>query len=688
MSREQDEAQQQEQAARPQAQPRAQAQARVPAQAQPKDEQQDEQQDERHRQDTARPHPREPEPAAEAEDADADAPSLPAPPEFTYAWGQHNKTMEELSLAQMVRRVPAALAQTARLAWAVNRTAFTWLVCAQLLGGICTAAALAAVSRAMGPLLADGTVGQRVGGAAWPLAAAAAMTAVGALASITAGSAARRLNPGMSTIADLAMVDAHMDVELAAYDAPDFTERSEAAETGSARSGMLLQDALGFTGGLIDMVAVASVLSVVHPVLLPLLLLSVIPRGLGSVLAARLDYRLHNETIASRNIRHMMRWHLTTPKLADELRGNSMRPYAHHWYAAVCSRIDSKMVGSAPRYLAVHLTAAVVSGLFTVITWASLGGLVIGGFMAIGAAGTAIVAMRTSTAALSQLVVYGAAMFQHALYLGDYATFIRQAAEQSGPRGPRKLGAPQRIRLEAATYTYPGKDTPALGPVDLTLSRGEVIALVGENGAGKSTFIRLLTSLTAPTTGTVSWDGVPTADADQRSAWRHVGLVTQSYGYWPFTARENITLGQPSPRGEDAVWDALAAVGMKETVAAYPSGVDTLLARSLWGGHEPSGGQWQRIACARAFHRRPGLLVMDEPTSAMDPRGEHMVFTGLRGMKDDRITVIVTHRMENCRLADRIVVLDAGRIKEEGTYEELVGLNGSFAELVRLSQDR
>ncbi|MEU3778550.1 ABC transporter ATP-binding protein [Streptomyces sp. NPDC032472] len=615
-------------------------------------------------------------------------PALPAPAEITFTWGQHNQSMERLSLRQMARRVPAALAQTARLAWAVNRTAFVWLVCAQVLGGVFTAAALAAVSRAMGPLLAGGSVEQRISGAAWPLAAAAAMTALGALSSIAAGSAARRLTPGMSTIADLAMVDAHMDVELSAYDAPDFTERSEAAETGSARSSMLLQDALGFTGGLIDMVAVASVLSVVHPVLLPLLLLSVVPRGLGSVFAARLDYRLHNETIASRNIRHMMRWHLTTPKLADELRGNSMRAYAHHWYAAVCARIDSRMVGSAPRYLAVYLVAAVVSGLFTVLTWMSLGALVVYGYMAVGAAGTAIVAMRTSTAALSQLVVYGAAMFQHALYLGDYVSFIAQAAAQSGPRGPQVLDAPQKIRLEGATYTYPGKDTPALGPVDLTLHRGEVVALVGENGAGKSTFVRLLTGLTTPTAGTVSWNGVPTSDADQRTAWQHVGLVTQSYGYWPFSARENITLGWPDPRGEDAVWDALAAVGMKDAVGSFPNGLDTLLARSLWGGHEPSGGQWQRIACARAFHRRPALLVMDEPTSAMDPRGEHMVFSGLRDMKDDRITLIVTHRMENCRLADRIIVLDAGRITEQGSYEELLNLNGSFAELVRLATDR
>ncbi|MFJ6754550.1 ATP-binding cassette domain-containing protein [Streptomyces sp. NPDC091273] len=617
-------------------------------------------------------------------------PAPPAPPEFKYTWGQHNETMEALSLGHMARRVPSALRQTAWLALAVNRAAFHVLVTAQILGGICTAAALTAVSQAMVPLLAGDGVRERVSAASWPLVVAAAMTALGALASIAAGSAARRLNPGMATLADLAMVDAHMDVELAAYDAPDFTERSEAAETGSARSAMLLQDALGFTGGVIDMIAVASVLAVVHPVLLPLLLLSVVPRGLGSVYAARLDYRLHNQTVASRNIKHMMRWHLTTPKLADELRGNSMRPYAHHWYAAVCARIDSKMVSSAPRYLVVYLIAATASGVFVVATYGALAGLVVGGYMALAAAGTAIVAMRTSTAALSQLVVYGAAMFQHALYLGDYTAFVEEAAEKSGPRGPQVMeSAPEKIRLEEASYTYPGKDTPALGPVSLTLARGEVVAVIGENGAGKSTLIRLLTSLTAPTSGTVSWDGVPTSDADQRSAWAHVGLVTQSYGYWPFSARENITLGQPDPRGEEAVWEALDAVGMRTTVEEFPDGLDTLLARSVWGGHEPSGGQWQRLACGRAFHRKPGLLVMDEPTSAMDPRGEHMVFSGLRDMKEDRITVIVTHRMENCRLADRIVVLDGGRIVEQGPFDQLVSLDGGrFRELYALSQDR
>ncbi|MET9463944.1 ABC transporter ATP-binding protein [Streptomyces sp. NPDC006544] len=632
-----------------------------------------------------------------AEEKASRAPAQPAapggqvaadPPEFTFSWGGHNEAMEHLSLRRMAARLPDALAQTARMAWRIDPASVTWLLAGQVLAGACTAATLAGVADAMGPLLSGGGAGERIGAAAWPLAVAAVAAGAGTTAEIAAGSAARRLTPRLATTADLDMVDAHMDVEVSAYDEPAFSDRSEAAEIGAARSSLLVKDAMAFTNGLVNLLAVAGVLAVVHPVLMPLLLLSVVPRGMGAVIAARLDYALHNETIASRNIRGMMRWYLTTHKLGDELRCNSMRPYAHAWYATVCARIDAKLVGSAPRHLRVSLLAAALGGLFQLGTWAALAALVLTGSMALAAAGTAIVAMRTSASALSGLVVYGAAMFQHALYLEDYRLFLEQARELAGTRGSVEAEPPEKVSLENASYTYPGKDTPALGPVSLSLSRGEIIAVVGENGAGKSTLIRLLTGLTVPSDGEVYWDGVPTRAHDQHTLWAHVGLVAQSFAHWPFTARENVTLGQPDERGDDAVAQALDAVGMREAVRGYPQGLDTLLARSLWGGHEPSGGQWQRLACARAFHRKPRFLIMDEPTSAMDARGEHQIFTGLQAMKEDRITMIVTHRMENCRLADRIIVLEKGRVTESGTFAELTSLGGTFAELYGLSQDR
>lgn len=320
--------------------------------------------------------------------------------------------------------------------------------------------------------------------------------------------------------------------------------------------------------------------------------------------------------------------------------------------------------------------------------WASLAGLVVSGRMTLAIAGTAVMASQTAGRSLNSVIRYGAAMFHHGLYLDDYHRFLARARDLTTHRGAAVPEAPSEIRLTGAGFSYPKKDAPALHPVSLTLRRGEVVALVGENGAGKSTLVRLLTGLTLPTSGTVHWDDTDLATADAEAVWQHVGLVPQQSGHWPLAARENIDLGQPRERGDDLVWEAAARVGMDEPIRGLPDGMDTLLARSLWGGHELSGGQWQRLACARAMYRGPGFLILDEPTSEMDARGEHQIFTALREMAPDRITLVVTHRLDNVRMADRILVLDRGRIREEGTFDQLAHGDGLFAELYALSQDR
>ncbi|WP_407563411.1 ATP-binding cassette domain-containing protein [Streptomyces sp. 184] len=222
-------------------------------------------------------------------------------------------------------------------------------------------------------------------------------------------------------------------------------------------------------------------------------------------------------------------------------------------------------------------------------------------------------------------------MFHHGPYLSDYYTFTDEVRTMATARGTVRAAAPRRIRLCEAGFTYPDTDAPALHPITPTLNRGEAVALVGENGAGKSTLIRLLTGLTLPTGGTVLWDDTGLATADAESVWRH-GLVPQKNGHWPLAARENITLGQPREHTDDRIWDTAERVGMTQALQALPDRLGTLLARSVWGGHELSGGQWQRLACARAMYREPAVLVLDEPTSEMDARGEHLIFRKLREM--------------------------------------------------------
>lgn len=617
------------------------------------------------------------------------APRPASPPELEYNGRRHRHAMEGATLRDMARRIPTALAQTARLAWSVDRgMVITVLVC-QLLSGVGTAVMLTAVARAMGPLLA--APDPRAGlAAAWPaLAVAAVAMATGSGMWILADWATRRLNPQVASAADLTLVDLHMRVELTAYDEKGFTDRSRAAEHGALRAVDLAEDAKTLTNGLVQLVSAAAVLTTLHPLLLGVLVLSVVPRGLGGVIAARIDYRVHDRTLSARNVRGMMRWWLTTAELADELRANTMREYLHSWYRAMCDRVEGRELEGARPYATVTLLAASLSGLFTLGMWASLAGLALAGVLSTALAGTAVVASQTAGRALNSIVRYGAVMFHHGLYLSDYYAFVDEVRSTVAARGTARAAAPSRIRLDAAGFTYPGKDTPALHPVSLTFERGEIVALVGENGAGKSTLIRMLTGLTLPTDGTVYWDDTDLAEADAESVWRQVGLVPQKNGHWPLAARENITLGQPREHADDSVWEAAERVGMAEAVRDLPHGLNTLLARSVWGGHELSGGQWQRLACARALYRDPAVLVLDEPTSEMDARGEHTVFRELRESAANRITVVVTHRLDNVKMADRIVVLDQGRIREQGTFEALLATEGSLlSELYALSQDR
>ncbi|MFI1304156.1 ABC transporter ATP-binding protein [Streptomyces sioyaensis] len=618
-------------------------------------------------------------------------PRTTPPPELDYNGRRHRRAMDDATLREMARRVPAALLQTARLAWSVDRRMVLTILVSQLLSGLGTAVMLTAVARAMKPLVAGGTAAAKFHAAMPALIVAGVAMAVGSAAWILADWATRRLNPQVASAADLTIVDLHMRAELSAYDQEGFKDRSQAAEIGALRAMDLADDAKTLTNGLVQLLSAASVLTVLHPLLLGVLMLSVIPRGLGGVIAARIDYRVHDRTLSARNVRGMMRWWLTTSELADELRANTMRSYLYSWYRTMCDRVEGRELAGAGPYLRITLVAAALSGFFTLGMWASLAALVLTGQMALALAGTAIVASQTAGRALNSIIRYGAVMFHHGLYLGDYHDFLAEVRTLTTARGTATVTAPKEIRLDDVSYTYPNKTSPALHALSLTLRRGEVVALVGANGAGKSTLVRLLSALTLPTHGTVSWDGTDLATVEAESVWRHVGLVPQKNGHWPLAARENITLGQPHAHDhhDEEVWRAAEEVGMGDVLRQLPNGLDTLLARSVWGGHELSGGQWQRLACARALYRRPGLLILDEPTSEMDARGEHQLFHSLRRMAADRITLVVTHRLDNVKMADHIIVLDDGGIREQGTFDELIAQEGSLlGELYALSQDR
>ncbi|MEU3633713.1 ATP-binding cassette domain-containing protein [Streptomyces fradiae] len=619
-------------------------------------------------------------------------PAAPAgqAPHMRLASDRHYEAATALSTLTIASRLPRTLRQAAALAWQADRTAVVLLLAGQVTGAVLTALALAATAHVLGALMNADDIVQGLRGNLSALLVLAGASAGRYLVDAFARAAAARLAPKVTREADLKVITAATSAELVAYEDPDFDNAYAAAGDGAEKTRDLILDAQALTSALAQLVAAAAVASVLHPLLIPLLLLAVAPCAWGAVRAARIEHAAHHRNLSDTRLRAVFRNYSTERTTADEVRANTMAAFLIRQYRVVSGRLEAEQLTASRRALVVQGAGDALSAAGMLLTWAALVAFVATDRMDLAVAGTAALAVRTSGNALSSLVRAGARLFRTSLALDDWARFLTLAGQWTGKRGTRQItAAPQVITARTASFTYPGADAPSLTDIDLTVHRGKIIALVGENGSGKTTLSKLLTGLFLPTAGTVSWDAHDLADCNIDTVLRQVAVVPQDYTRWPLAARENITLGQPRPEGDSAVHAAAEAAGADSVIARLPQGLDTSLARSWWGGHDVSGGQWQRLAVARAFHRDAPVLVLDEPTAALDARAEHRIFTRLRELASGRTTIFITHRLVNTKLADRIYVLAQGRIVQSGTFDELVSEGtGLFHKMLKLQEDR
>ncbi|ANS64516.1 hypothetical protein SLINC_2292 [Streptomyces lincolnensis] len=614
------------------------------------------------------------------------------PLRYDTGWNSHQDAFLELNLRAMVTRLPSLLTASFRLAWQADRPAARIVLVAEVSRGLSQAVSLLAVNSVLGRLIGGGPLEERLRGAVPALVVMAAVMMAGALLRAASTYATGRLEPKVERVATERYLERAATVELAAIEDHTFHKLLDTAQYGAASARRMISYATRVVNAMISLVAAAGVLTVLHPALLPLLVTMTLPSAWSALTMARRRYASFHAWVQHVRAGRLLGALLIEPEAAPEVRVHGVGPFLLRHFRAMAETAEAEQTRLARLAAGTGLIAAGWTGLATAATYATLGGLLLGGAMALSVAGTAVIAIRTGSQSLDTLVVEVNALHEEALFVGDLQRLHTEAADWVVPVGGTALpDEPREIRFENVTFTYPGDARrPALDGVTLSVPLGKIVALVGENGSGKTTLVKLLAGLYAPGEGRILWDDVDAADTDRRLLAERVAMVAQNFKRWPFTARVNVAVGRPSvPLTEERVADAVGEAGAQDVLADLPHGLDTLLARNFSGGHELSGGQWQRLGIARAAYRHGRILIVDEPTAALDARAELEVFEKIRALAGTGQTVIlITHRLASVRHADLVHVLEQGRLVESGTPEELLASGGVYAELYSLQAEQ
>jgi len=489
-------------------------------------------------------------------------------------------------------------------------------------------------------------------------------------------------------------------VELPRLEDPEFVKLLDAARAGCDATREMLGYAVGILGALIALVAAGGVMTILHPVLLPMLVLIVVPHAYGTLATSRRSYASMRTWLDHERQLDQITFLLTTQHTGQELRVHAAAEDLIDKFRSLSDDSEHEQVRLAKATAATNLAAAAAGGVATGLTYVVLGWLLLSGRVPLSTAGTAVLAVRSGSTGLRTVVQQAAQLFSKTLWFDDFRHACAQAARHAVPIGGIPVpDAPEVIEVRDVVFTYPDKDTPALDAVSVRIPRGSIIALVGENGSGKSTLAKLIAGVYPPDKGSVTWDGVDVASLDRADVYDKIGLVTQDFVQWPFTAGYNIRIGRTTPRNpaareehdaedgggryrfeEEAEFAAAIAYSEADSLLGdLPRGWRTLVSRGFTGGVQLSGGQWQKLALARGAYRDAALLILDEPTAALDPAAEVAAYDKIRGLADAGHTaVLISHRMASTRRADHIFVLDHGRVVEAGSWDELMAAHGRF----------
>jgi len=444
---------------------------------------------------------------------------------------------------------------------------------------------------------------------------------------------------------------------------------------------------LGTAQDLITLIALASVLLVQLPWLLLLLTVAVLPAFLGEAHFASLGYSLLFRWTPERRLLDYLRYMGASDESAKEVKLFGLSNFLVGRYATLSDKFYQEN-----KQLAVqrNLVSTLLVTLGTLGYYGAYGVIIyrtVMGDFTIGTLTFLAGSFRQSRSLIQSVLISLSSIYEQSLYLSDLFTFFDVRPSVVSKPGARAVPRPLQsgFRFENVGFRYPGSERWAVRGLSFSFEPHERIALVGENGAGKTTLVKLLARLYDPDEGRILLDGVDLRDHDLDSLRKNIGIIFQDFVRYDFVLRENIGVSQVEALDDDARIREAARRSLADSVAKrVPQGFDQMLGRRFDNGVELSGGEWQKVALARAYMRDAQVLILDEPTAALDARAEYEVFLRFAELTKGRMAVLISHRFSTVRMADRILVLKGGELVDDGTHEELVARGGLYAELFSL----